>query len=281
MTTTGSTGPGHDVYRGADAEQGRRAGSSAASRVRRVLGRAKRRVLADERLYAGSRLQCPLCERTYRRFRTQSGRVDALCPNPSCLTLERHRLIWLLLTRELGLGARPLSVLHIAPEPGMTRRLRIQADVAYTSVDMESPFAEIHADVCDLPFDAASFDLIICSHVLEHVPDDVTALAELRRILRPAGAAIVMYPIDARRAATDEDLAITDPVERKRRFGQFDHVRLYGRDHLTRLADAGFTVETRDYASELDRETARRYAVAQLIGRPDADADANTVFICR
>jgi SAM-dependent methyltransferase len=226
-------------------------------------------------------MRCPICEREYRRFRDQHGRRDALCPNPACMTVERHRLLWLLLTGELGLGRRPARVLHVAPEPGLIRRLRPLPGVDYTGVDMESPFADIHADLCELPFSDDSYDLVICSHVLEHVPRDGAALAEIRRVLAPEGTAILMYPIDHRRQTTDEDPTVTDPVERKRRFGQFDHVRMYGRDHLARLTSAGFDVSVRDVAVELDPADARRHGLAQLVGRPGAQADGNTIFLCR
>jgi ubiquinone/menaquinone biosynthesis C-methylase UbiE len=153
--------------------------------------------------------------------------------------------------------------------------------VRYTSVDVESPFADIHADLCELPFDAGGFDLVICSHVLEHVGREGAALAEIRRVLAPGGTAIIMYPIDHRRDTTDEDLTMVDPRERERRFGQFDHVRLYGRDHVDRLVTAGFEVTARDVASELHRADAHRYGLAQLVGRPGALADGNTIFLCR
>jgi hypothetical protein len=270
-----------DVYRGRDAESRARQEQSTRDRARLALGKVRRWLVAQEVLYRGSSVQCPICERTYRRFRSQSGRANALCPNPACLTVERHRLLWLLLNREFGLGDQSMRLLHVAPEPGLTRRLRTKRGMTYTGLDMESPYADVHADLCDLPFTADCFDLVICSHVLEHVTDDARALAEIRRVLIPGGRALLMYPIDHRQPRTDEDASVTDPDERKRRFGQFDHVRLYGRDHLDRLDRSGFSVSVRDIAAELSPEDARRYGLLQLRGRPGASADGNTLFVCR
>ena len=104
-------------------------------------------------------------------------------------------------------------------------------------------------------FDECTFDVVVCNHVLEHVPEDRKAMRELQRILKPGGWAVLLVPFDQDRAVTYEDWAIVDPDERERAFGQFDHVRVYGRDYVDRLSDAGFEVSVVRYGDELDEQT--------------------------
>ncbi len=119
------------------------------------------------------------------------------------------------------------------------KRLRHRA-ADYTTADLESPLAELHFDVLRIPLPDASYDVLICNHLLEHVADDRRALGEFYRILRPGGWGILLSPVDRSRAATFEDDSITDPAERTRIFGQYDHRRIYGRDYGgRRLREAG------------------------------------------
>ena len=118
------------------------------------------------------------------------------------------------------------------------KRLRHRA-ADYTTADLESPLAELHFDVLRIPLPDASYDVLICNHLLEHVADDRRALGEFYRILRPGGWGILLSPVDRSRAATFEDDSITDPAERTRIFGQYDHRRIYGRDYGGRLREAG------------------------------------------
>lgn len=173
--------------------------------------------------YVGRGRECPVCGARRRRFLPYgyvAPRADALCP--SCLSLERHRLLWLYLTRETDLLRRPQRILHIAPEVCLMKRLRHRA-ADYTTADLESPLAELHFDVLQIPLPDASYDVLICNHLLEHVADDRRALGEFYRILRPAAGASWLSPVDRSRAATFEDDSITDPAERTRIFGQYDH----------------------------------------------------------
>jgi predicted SAM-dependent methyltransferase len=130
-------------------------------------------------------------------------------------------------------------MLHIAPEPGLASRLLKAPGLNYLSIDLHDPQAMMKMDVTHLEFPENSFDIIYCSHVLEHVPDDRRALAEMLRVLKPAGKAIIMVPITV--DETREDLSLTDAVEREKLFGQHDHVRRYGPDFMQRLVQAGFT----------------------------------------
>ena len=210
--------------------------------------------------YVGRGRECPVCGARRRRFLPYgyvAPRADALCP--SCLSLERHRLLWLYLTRETDLLRRPQRILHIAPEVCLMKRLRHRA-ADYTTADLESPLAELHFDVLRIPLPDASYDVLICNHLLEHVADDRRALGEFYRILRPGGWGILLSPVDRSRAATFEDDSITDPAERTRIFGQYDHRRIYGRDYGGRLREAGFEVREIDYAARFSAEERRSTA---------------------
>lgn len=155
-------------------------------------------------------------------------------------------MTWMFL-QERKVLRKDLRVLHVAPERCLRERLTILPNVKYTAGDKFTPGYDyppgtIDLDITAMPFADNSFDLILCSHVLEHVSDDRQAMRELYRVLAPGGTAILMVPVVMERPVTDEDPTVTDPQERIRRFGQFDHVRLYGRDYADRLRGAGFDV---------------------------------------
>ena len=188
---------------------------------------------------------CPVCESRCRRFLSHgppSRRVrDAVCP--VCLSHPRLRLAWLFLTTRTDLlDGRPKRLLHVAPEPALTRLLRNARDIEIVSADLDSPLAMVSFDITKIEMADASFDVILCSHVLEHVHDDRRAMRELWRILRSGGWAMIQVPISSK--PTLEDSSITDPAERERLFWQADHVRLYGLDLADRLTEAGFEVGT-------------------------------------
>ncbi|NJW54655.1 class I SAM-dependent methyltransferase, partial [Salinimicrobium oceani] len=155
--------------------------------------------------------------------------------SPSTLSLERHRLLWIYLKEHTTFFTAPHKVLHFAPEQAFYSRFKKLKNLDYTTTDLNSPLADVKADICDLPFEDNAFDFILCNHVLEHIPDDKKAMAELFRILRPGGTAILQIPQDLKREKTFEDDSITDPKERAKIFGQYDHVRVYGRDYFEQL----------------------------------------------
>ncbi len=218
-------------------------------------------------LYKGRGAECPVCGARYRRFMPYGyvhSRSNALCPN--CLSLERHRLLWLYLSRETELLQNLPRTLHIAPEVCILRHLKPRfADCPerYLTADLESPLADLHFDVQRIPLADASVDVVICNHLLEHVSDDRQALRELHRVLRPGGWGIVLSPVDPTRATTYEDDTITDPAERTRIFGQYDHRRIYGRDYADRLREAGFEVADIDYAATFSDAERRLYALPE------------------
>jgi predicted SAM-dependent methyltransferase len=169
--------------------------------------------------------------------------------------------LWLYLEKRTNLLSEHLRVLHVAPERIFEERLRLRPNLDYVSTDLDRDRAMVKADITALPFGDDSFDVILCSHVLEHVVDDRKAMRELHRVLHPSGWALIVVPIASRRDETFEDPAVLTPADRERVFGQADHVRIYGRDFKARLEEAGFTVSVEDYARELGDVGARRYGL--------------------
>ena len=171
--------------------------------------------------------------------------------SPSTLSLERHRLLWLYLKNETDFFTARLKVLHFAPEQAFYKIFRNQKNLDYTTTDLFSPLADVKADICNLPFESNLYDVILCNHVLEHIPDDIKAMKELFRVMKPGGYGIFQIPQDYNREQTFEDDSITDKNQRAKIFGQYDHVRIYGRDYFDKLRHIGFVVEENDYIKKL------------------------------
>ena len=212
----------------------------------------------------GDRFTDPIDGKSFSKFLPygyEDQRENVL--SPSTLSLERHRLLWLYLKEKTDFFTAPHKLLHFAPEQAFYRRFRNQKNLDYTTTDLNSPLADVKADICNLPFEADSFDFILCNHVLEHIPDDTKAMQELYRILKPGGTAILQIPQDLNRQQTFEDDGITDPKERAKIFGQYDHVRVYGRDYFEKLRRIGFKVEEVDYTKNLPPELIEKYRLAQ------------------
>ena len=212
----------------------------------------------------GSRFVDPIDGKGFRKFLPygyENPREGVL--SPSTLSLERHRLLWLYLENETNFFTENLKVIHFAPEQAFYKRFRKLSNIEYITTDLNSPLADIKADICNLPFEDASFDVIFCNHVLEHIPDDTKAMQELLRILRPGGWGIFQIPQDLARATTFEDDSITDKKERTKIFGQYDHVRVYGRDYFDKLRELGFTVEEIDYTNVLGDTAVQKYRLAK------------------
>jgi len=183
--------------------------------------------------------------------------------SPSTLSLERHRLLWLYLQNESDFFSAEKKVLHFAPEQCFLKRFRKLKNIDYTTTDLLSPIADVKADICNLPFENNSYDIILCNHVLEHIPDDTKAMQELYRVLKPNGMAILQIPQDLSRDVTFEDDSITDKKERAKIFGQYDHVRIYGRDYFDKLRSIGFKVDEVDYTTTLSKEDIIKYCLAK------------------
>lgn len=214
--------------------------------------------------YKGSQYIDPIDGHGFRKFLPygyENPRDNVL--SPSTLSLERHRLLWLYLKNETNFFTKKLKVLHFAPEQAFYNRFKDLSNLEYITTDLNSPLAEVKADICDLPFKDNTFDVILCNHVLEHIPDDTTAMQELYRVLKKGGWGIFQIPQDLSREKTFEDNSITDKTERAKIFGQYDHVRIYGRDYFDKLRSVGFQVEEVDYTAQLSPEEVNLYRLAQ------------------
>lgn len=194
-------------------------------------------------LLRGKSYTDPIDGKKFRKFLPygyESQRENVLAP--STLSLERHRFLWLYLKRKSSFFSNTQKVLHIAPEQCFFKRFKKQENLSYLTCDLHSPLADIKADICNLPLESNAFDVVFCNHVLEHVNDDKKAMQELFRVLKPGGFGIFQVPQDLNRHKTYEDFKITSPQERKKHFGQYDHVRIYGEDYFEKLRDIGFEV---------------------------------------
>lgn len=195
---------------------------------------------------------CPICRKRYKKFNDFGipPRKKVLCPE--CGSLERHRLQWMYLKDCTDLfDLKGFSLLHIAPEMFFYDRLNSCENINYTGIDFDPAQRGLEGkidqgDILNLPYNGNMFNGIICNHVLEHIPDDIKAMSEVYRVLKPNGFAILQVPM-SNQEITVEDLSITDPEERLRRYGQRDHVRIYGKDYRQRLASVGFNVVVDDY----------------------------------
>jgi SAM-dependent methyltransferase len=217
----------------------------------------------------GDAVMCPLCGHGFARFKDDRGRSNALCWR--CGSHERHRAQWLLLERRPELLANARSLLHLAPEWALARRLRRIRHLNYVTADLLRPDVDVQLNLVATGLPDDGFDAVICSHVLEHIEDDRAAMTELRRITSPGGWCMVMVPLDQSRSVTYEDPSITLPAERERAFWQHDHVRVYASDIAERLTTAGFAVERVMPREEFgDRLTEK----CRLL-------DADHIFLCR
>lgn len=212
----------------------------------------------------GNKYTDPIDGKNFRKFLPygyENQRENVL--SPSTLSLERHRLLWLYLKNETDFFTAPKKVLHFAPEQAFYKRFRKQKNLNYTTTDLNSPLADVKADICNLPFEDNSFDVILCNHVLEHIPDDTKAMQELYRILKKGGMAILQIPQDLSREKTFEDNSITDKKERAKIFGQYDHVRIYGKDYFNKLRSIGFRVIEEDYTNKISPKLVDKYRLAK------------------
>lgn len=244
---------------------------------RRILQRFVRfAMLCCKPFYLGNKKECPVCGKHYRKFLPYGyvvSRENALCPN--CLALERHRLLWLFLQEKTNLFTENLSFLHIAPEICFIDKFKKLNNLNYKTADLESPWADIHLNIEEMPLEDSSFDVLMANHILEHVEHLDKALSEIYRVLKVGGWAILLSPINPKRETTYEDASITDPLEREKHFGQKDHVREFGKDYAQVLASAGFEVEESDFASTLSKEVLERMSLAS----EDVSNIVNHIFV--
>jgi len=224
-------------------------------RARTLANRVQRRFERTFYKY-GNSVECPYCGWTGWRF-LSAGLQHApnrLCPK--CGSLERYRMLPLVLAREVG-DSKQVRVLELAPKPCFTDYCRRQSRWKYVSSDLSSPTAMVHGDLRQMPFATNSFDVIVCFHVMEHIHEDGPSFREIARMLTPDGIGVICVPLDG--ATTQEG---APESEWERLYGQSDHVRYYGMDIEQRMKAASLTVrriDTLSYftAGELDRHALR------------------------
>jgi SAM-dependent methyltransferase len=246
--------------------------------------RARIRRVLDVAPFLGLRYRCPFCHLRFRRLEPRGrdlpvyaelgvvggGLRQAECP--WCRSNDRERLLYLFLRRRTGIFRTPMRILHVAPEARLRRAIaRVQR--SYETTDLTMPGVDFHSDLTALPRPDASYDAILCSHVLEHVADDRAAMRELRRVLAPGGFAVLQVPIASKARRTDQEdpRSPSTDEERALRFGDPSHRRLYAEpDYVQRLEESRFAVDAASALELLGARTVRDYG---LVAR-------ETVFLC-
>ena len=185
--------------------------------------------------------------------------VRIKCSEPRCGSLDRIRHIFLYLKNKTRVLTDEFRILHVSPEVSLTEVLRSNKKIDYVSVDLDPKKAMIQMDLTNIKFDDNSFNVIICSQVLEHIPDDKKALSELYRVLKDEGFAILQVPISFSMEKTIEDSIANTPELREEKYGQDDHVRLYGMDYLDRLRTAGFSIKLYNFSEEHGLSESEKY----------------------
>lgn len=203
-------------------------------------------------IHSGRKYLCPVCDFHARDFLPAGlyqKRAHAKCPQ--CLSLERHRQIKLLID-DLAKSINFKKILHFAPEPGLNSNFKKRwNDKYFTSEYDKNKLANFYFDLENIETDEKQFDLIICSHVLEHVENDTKAICEIVRILVENGTALIQVPIwPSETLPTYENSKVTDPRDRIIHFGQWDHLRIYGLDVEEKLKNLGFSKVQRVFIGE-------------------------------
>ena len=212
--------------------------------------------------FKGNNFTDPIDGKSYRKFLPYGyGKQRENALSPGTLSLERHRQMWLYLQNETDFFTKNYKVLHIAPEQEFLRKFKKMKNLDYTSADLFSPIVDIKADILDLPFADESFDVIFCNHVLEHIEDDRKAMRELYRVMKKGGWGILQVPMKNSLEKTYEDFTITDPKERQKHFGQYDHVRWYGMDYFDRLKSVGFDAEANFYSQKFSDADIKKFGL--------------------
>ena len=217
----------------------------------------------ERALYVGDNVTCNVCHRSSRSW--LRGKSMGRCPSCRCAT--RTRVLWWYVSQANRLVDK--RTLHFAPEAPLERNLRSERLSRYVTADYRNPKADIQLDIQALPFGDGEFDLILCSHVLEHIHDDRLAMKELRRVCSASGSVLIMVP-QSSAPSTVEDLSSLTPEVRRARFGEIDHLREYGQDLCEILTSAGFSVVSFSPAEHIPSATRARYGLA---------AD-QTIFVC-
>ncbi|MFA9560123.1 class I SAM-dependent methyltransferase [Evansella sp. AB-rgal1] len=219
---------------------------------------------------------CPYCKHTFTQFIPWPDIFDfpkckyemwnkntATCP--VCHSFDRERLYKLYIERETDLLDKPQRILHVAPEKNLKAWIKGQLNISIVFGDLTPMDTEtVKIDITEIPYSNDYFDVIICSHVLEHIMDDQKAMSELYRVLKPGGWSILQVPIALNFDRIIEDETITSSEARREHFGQDDHVRIYNKEgYLSRLQKAGFSVIPYNFAEKYGLEEAKQYGLSE------------------
>lgn len=222
------------------------------------------------KLYAGENVMCPICKSKFKNFAPfgSENREDAKCL--ACGSLERDRLIWMYLNAKTKIfdNVSRVRLLHFAPEKVFYDIFSQNQNIEYFPCDLYAETFEYKnrikintVDITNIPYKENYFDVILCNHVLEHIPDDRLAMSELYRVMKPEGWGIFQAPIDYSLEQTYEDFTITTSEEREMAFGQNDHVRRYGWDYTDRLVSVGFDVTKLNYVKSFSSQELIKFGI--------------------
>lgn len=214
----------------------------------------------------GNNVECPCCGSKYITFLPAGLQKRANAKCIKCNSLERHRTLWLYLHEINNFFSEPLKMLHVAPEKQLYLKFSKLPNIDYCPIDLNPENYDYgnhtkKMDVTAMSFPDSYFDVVICNHVLEHIPDDKKAMSEMFRVCKPGGFAILNVPVNTNMETTVEDPSITDPKKMLELFGQKDHVRIYGKDYVQRLIHAGFSVNVIDYVSKFSQNEQFKYGL--------------------
>jgi len=209
----------------------------------------------------GLRQQCNICGWPTRGFRPLAVNPTFAERCSRCGSLARHRLLWMFLRQRTDLFTAPLEVLHFSPEACITGRLRVLQNLTYTTADIVggyTPWMET-LDVTAIAKPDDTYDAVLCIHVLQAVEDDLRAMREIHRVLKPGGWAILNSRSDTSADATRPHPDAPTPEQRAKSTQQDFAYRIYGRDFAQRLAAQGFEVEVVPFRDSLGADTVRRF----------------------
>ena len=227
----------------------------------------------------GKTVFCPCCGKKFRRFMDfgfifwtypelyRENYKRTICPY--CFSMPRHRIVCHYFNNNKVLPKG--NIIMFGAEYSIKKWFD-RNNYHYTTADLFDQSADLEIDIQNISLPDESFGLIICNHVLEHVPDHKNALKELRRILGKEGILVLTVPTNKNYGSVHEDKNITTKKDRIKYYGQEDHLKIFGNDFEKILIDAFFSVETIN-GDDLPEE------IAGVIG--PASYDDNRVYICR
>lgn len=229
---------------------------------------------AGSLFYLGNTYSCNLCGKSFQRFKPKGNwdiRLNAECPY--CGSVERTRLLLFYLERETDLFTKENYLLQIAPHWQLRKIFRQSKNIHYVNGDLNPACADEQMDVTAIPYPDNTFDYVICSHVLGHVPNEALGIRELRRVLKPTGTALILTLVNWNSPTTYESDANQTPEQRLKAYSEPDLVRLHGADFADRLRKEGFTVEPIDYTRTMSEEENRHYSLG--------NKDREIIFCCK